>query len=232
MLNERQIGRKLSYKMRKTTNELYSAYLEDSNSALSDYDYNLACNYAKDISKYPLYYVDRPGTTDEIKDTISYFQQVFSDKWLIVILDHTLLTRGKSGLSEREVLSDLEKVFMEAKKIGSTTILQLSQMNREIESVDRLNNISMHYPMRRDIFGGESLFQASDYVLVLHRPEILGITAYGLSKLPVKDMIYMHCLKAREGEPKVLSFINNLKYNSIEEADVSTIKTKENNDEK
>lgn len=232
MLNEKQIGRKLSYKMHKTTNELYSAYYDDLNIALSDYDFQKACDYAKDISKYPLYYVDRPGTTDEIRDTIKYFQTVFSDKWLVVILDHTLLTRGKTGSTERDVLADLEKVFMEAKKIGRTTIIQISQMNREIESVERLTNISMHYPMRRDIFGGEAVFQASDYMMVLHRPETLGITAYGISKLPVKDMVYLHFLKVREGEPKVLTFLNNLKYNSIEEVDLSTIKTQTDNDEK
>ena len=44
------------------------------------------------------------------------------------------------------------------------------------------------------------------------------INVYGPSNLPVKDMIYMHFLKVREGEPKILSFMNNLKYNSIEEA--------------
>jgi len=29
----------------------------------------------------------------------------------------------------------------------------------------------------------------------------------------------MHFLKVREGEPKILRFINNLKYNSLEEPD-------------
>jgi hypothetical protein len=91
-------------------------------------------------------------------------------------------------------------------------------MNREIEGNERIVNATMHYPMRRDVFGGDSLFQASDYVIVIHRPELLGITAYGPSKLPVTNMIYMHILKIREGEPKILSFINNLKYNSIDEA--------------
>jgi hypothetical protein len=71
--------------------------------------------------------------------------------------------------------------------------------------------------MRKDIFGSDSVFQTSDYVVVLHRPELLGIKEYGPSGLPVKDMIYMHFLKVREGEPKILTFVNNLKYNSIEE---------------
>ena len=69
------------------------------------------------------------------------------------------------------------------------------------------------------------MFQASDYVVVLHRPELLGIKdrEYGPSdKLPVKDMIYMHFLKVREGEPKILTFVNNLKYNYIEEYHLDT----------
>jgi replicative DNA helicase len=221
MLNEKQIGRMLSYKMQKTTNELYSANLNETNEHLSDNDYNNAIMYAKQIEQYPLYFIDRPGTVDEIEATITFFQETFKDKWLIVILDHTLLTKSKPGEDERTTLANLQRVFIKAKKIGKTTIIQLSQLNREIESVDRLQNPSMQYPTRRDIFGGESVYQASDWVLILHRPEILGITCYGTKKLPTKDMIYLHCIKAREGEPKILSFHNNLKYNTIEEANIS-----------
>ena len=43
------------------------------------------------------------------------------------------------------------------------------------------------------------------------------ITAYGIGALPTKDMIYMHFLKVREGEQKVLKFWNNLKHNTIED---------------
>ena len=221
MLASRQVGRKLSYKMKKTTNELYSGYrMEDPSTAMKDTDYQLAKEHAEQIKKYPIYYVDRPGTIDEIRNTIEYFLKriIPAKKWLVIILDHTLLTRGKAGDHERETLFQLQRLFMEIKKLGKTTVIQVSQMNREIENSDRIVNSSMHYPMRRDIFGGDSVFQASDYVIVLHRPELLGLAVYGPSNLPVKDMIYMHFLKVREGEPKILSFVNNLKYNSIEEA--------------
>lgn len=219
MLASRQVGRKLSYKMKKTTSELYSAFKEEGKETVSTEDYNKMLEHAKQIEKYPIYYVDCPGTIDEIRSTINYFQEVFHyiNKWLIVILDHTLLTRSKSGDKERETLYELQKLFMEAKKVNKTTIIQVSQMNREIETSERITNPSLHYPMRRDIFGGDSVFQASDYVIILHRPELLGIFEYGPSRLPVENMIYMHFLKIREGEPKILSFINNLKYNSIEE---------------
>lgn len=223
MLSSRQIGRKLSYKMRKTTSELYTG-TEDNKDRLSDEDIKIMNKHAEAISQYPIYYVDSPGTVDEIQNTIKHFQSTIArDKWLLIILDHTLLTRGSSGDRERGILHELEKVFIEAKKVGRTTILQISQMNRDIESSERIANRNMHYPMRKDIFGSDSVFQTSDYVVVLHRPELLGIKDYGPgtkdypSGLPVKDLIYMHFLKVREGEPRILTFVNNLKYNSIEE---------------
>lgn len=160
--------------MKRTTNDLYSSHIEETNTSLSDYDFDVAKRHAEQISKYPIYYIDCPGTTEEIENTIKYFQSTYSDRWLIVILDHTLLTRSKAGDKERETLYELQKVFMQAKKVGLTTIIQLSQMNREIEGNERILNATMHYPMRRDVFGGDSVFQASDYVIVLHRPEILG----------------------------------------------------------
>ena len=43
------------------------------------------------------------------------------------------------------------------------------------------------------------------------------LTAYGVHGLPTKDLIYLHMIKCREGEPKVLKFWNNLKHNTIED---------------
>jgi replicative DNA helicase len=118
------------------------------------------------------------------------------DKWLIVFLDHTLLVRGDRSEQEREILTNLQKLFIEVKKYGATTIIQLSQMNRNIENTDRIVNRSLNFPMRSDIMGSDAIFQSSDYVIVLHRPEILGIkeNEYGPSNWPVKNLIYMHIL--------------------------------------
>jgi len=174
MLSSRQVGRKLSYKLTKTTAELYSA--DSNNEMVSDELFNNIQTEADHIRHYPIYYIDTPCNTDQIHSIIKRFQlsEKTKDKWLVVILDHTLLTRGKSGEQERETLANLQKVFMEVKKVGKTSIIQLSQMNREIESAERITNPTMHFPMRRDLFGSDSLFQASDYVIVLHRPELLG----------------------------------------------------------
>lgn len=214
MLSSRQIGRKLSYKLRKTTSELYNG----SGNSLNDEEYDLVESTAETIREYPIYYVDSPGNVAEIESTIKFFQQTIAkDKWLVVILDHTLLIKGNGSGGEREIIIDLEKMLIEAKKVGRTSIIQISQMNRNIEASDRIRNSSLHYPQRSDLSSSDAVFQASDYVIVLHRPEILGITEYGADSLPVKDLIYIHFLKNREGQVKILKFINDLKYNNLKE---------------
>jgi replicative DNA helicase len=213
MLSSRQVGRKLSYKLKKTTQELYTT-----NVPLSDKDFKQVEEEAKIIRNYPIFHVDNPGTVDEVKNTILKFIEMYAkDKWLIITFDHALLTKQANNEKERETLVNLQRMFIEIKKLGKITIIQLSQLNREIEDKDRITNPALHFPQRRDLAGSDALFQASDLILVLHRPELLGIKVYGINNWPVKDMIYMHCVKVREGEPKILSFINNLKYNSIEE---------------
>ena len=73
--------------------------------------------------------------------------------------------------------------------------------------------------MRSDISSSDSIFQASDYVMVMHRPEILNIQEYGPNHLPVTDKIYLHILKNRDaGKPCILEFENDLAYNNIIES--------------
>ena len=219
MLSFKQIGRKLSYKLKKTTSELYTV-----EEALSDSDFKKVEEESKKIRNYPIYYVDTPGTVSEIKNTIDVFRELYAkNKWLIVDFDHVLLTKSTAGESERSTLVNLQRLFIEEKKIGMTTIIQLSQLNREIEEISRITNPSLHFPQRRDLAGSDAMFFASDYIIILHTPEKLGIRTYGISNWPVDNMIYMHWLKCREGEPKILSFVNNLKYNSIEEYSQTTI---------
>ena len=229
MLGSRQVARKLSNKVKKTTGELYSATRLVDGKSLTDEEYNKLQTISKQIEQYPIYYVDSPGTVDEVRSTIQYYQAVAEKQgaWLIVILDHVLLTKNKTGERERETLMNLQKVFIEAKKHGKTTIIQISQMNRAIEEKERVLNKMLHYPTRSDIFGSDSLFQASDVVMVLHRPELLGIVEYGIKNLPVTNRLYLHILKNREGELKILAFINELKYNAIKEANPYNT-TKEN----
>lgn len=212
MLSYRQVGRKLSNKLRKTTAELYSSV-----QSLSNTEFNKIEEVADKIKKYPIYYIDTPSTVENMEKTIDYFHEnIAKGKWLIVILDHALLVEGQ-GESERGTIVDLQKMFIRKKKLSNTSIIQISQMNRNIEQPDRINNPSMHYPMRSDLAVSDAIFQASDYVAALSRPELLNITAYGIDRLPVKDKVYLHFLKVRDGEPFILEFENELKYGNLVE---------------
>ena len=147
MLSSRQISRKLSKKLHRTTRSMYSI-----ENVITEEDMQCINNAAGSLKRYPIYYVDDPLSVDEIDDVIKHFQNtVAKDKWLIVELDHTLLVDFSYPETEQVVLTKLQKIFIRAKKVGKTTIFQLSQMNREIEKVERINNNLAHYPMRSDI---------------------------------------------------------------------------------
>lgn len=212
MSEAKTVGRKISYKTRKTATELYSGSDEHT---LTEKDISEIKAVSERIKGYPVYYCPEPGTVTQIYSKIIQFQNYFKNKWIIIILDHALLVRQSTG-GERATLDELQRILIERKKIGRTSIIQVAQMNRNIESPERISNRMHHYPQRNDIFGSDSLYFASDYVIISHCPQILGITEYGPSRLPA-DKIYLHILKNRDGEPRILQFENNLKYNSIDE---------------
>jgi hypothetical protein len=114
-------------------------------------------------------------------------------------------------------------MFIRKKKLSNTSIIQISQMNRNIELPDRINNPSMHFPLRSDLAASDAIFQASDYVIALSRPELLNIQSYGVNRLPVKNKVYLHFLKVRDaGEPCILEFDNELKYGNLIETEGNT----------
>lgn len=220
MLSSRQVGRKISSKLRQTTAELYSA-----NNELTDDLLDRVEQTSQQIKSYPIYYVDTPGTVEDIASTINYFYETKAkDKKFVIILDHTLLVEGQNRESALQVISELQKLFIKVKKLPNTTIIQLSQMNRNIENPERVNNPSMHYPMRSDISSADTIFHASDYVICIHRPELLNIQQYGPNRLLVKNKVYLHILKNRDaGECAILEFDNDLKYNNL----IETIREEE-----
>ena len=212
MLSYRNVGRLLSNKLKLTTNELYSQ-----TESVNDEEYRLIETTAKSLENKSIYYIDTPMTVDEMEKVITEYHTFANGKWLIIVLDHTLLVEGDS---ERGTLIDLQKMFIRVKKLSKTSIIQISQMNRNIETPERINNPVTHYPMRSDLSASDAIFQASDYVMAIHRPEILNLQYYGVNRLPTKNKIYLHLLKIREGEPCILCFENELRYGDLIETEI------------
>nr|DAO93946.1 MAG TPA: Helicase, ATPase, REPLICATION [Crassvirales sp.] len=214
MVGFRQIGRTLSNKLRRTTSDLYSSETD-----LDDNTFRKVISVSNQLKEYPVYFVDTPGTPTQVDTIIRTFYDKYvkgKHKHFIIIYDHALLTKQIGSVID--TISELERVFIQVKKLPMTSIIQLAQMNRNIESPERINNPLSHYPMRSDLSSSDAIFQASDYVLVIHRPEILNIQEYGPNHLPTNNKVYIHMLKNRDaGKPCILEFENELMFNNLVE---------------
>lgn len=221
MVGFRQVGRTLSNKLRKTTSELYS-----SNQDLDDETFGKIVDVANQLKTYPIYFIDDPLSPEEVLRTAMAFynkEVKGKGKYFVITYDHALLTKRVG--TTLDTISELQEVFIRLKKLPLTSVVELAQMNRNIEDPQRINNPLAHYPMRSDISSSDSIFQASDYVLVIHRPETLGIQEYGPNRLPTQNKVYMHILKNRDaGKPCILEFENDLAYNNLIEPDVESKK--------
>ena len=215
MVGFRQVGRTLSNKLRRTTSTLYSSETD-----LDDETFRKVIDVSNKLKEYPIYFVDNPGTPMQVDAIIKWFYNEYvkgTNKHFVIIYDHALLTKQVGSVIV--TVSELERVFIQAKKLPLTSVIQLAQMNRNIEQPERINNPLSHYPMRSDLSSSDAIFQASDYVLVIHRPEILNIQEYGPNHLPVQNKVYVHMLKNRDaGKPCILEFENDLMYNNLIES--------------
>ena len=137
-------------------------------------------------------------------------------KTLLYEIDHALLTKGNVGDKEKERIDDLMYRLVELKKIiaadgGSSVGIVLSQMNREIRSVERIKNAELHRPSTGDLFGASSIEQCADYIIFSHMPAKLGIQAYTTEKYPTRVLInnvwinipYFELVKQRSGESDI-----------------------------
>lgn len=228
MLASRLVSRKISTAVGKTLRQIYSADTEH-NLTKEELDF-IKSDLKQRSIKHPIHYVELPGSPKDIADTILQFiktRLAGTSKGLIVSLDHATLVKQSPGFNERGTLMELMSVFNEMKKrFPKSLYVVLSQLNRKIESYDRRQASGpykfLHYPQRGDIFGSEALFQFSDAVIVLHRPELLGLQKYGPGDLPVGELVYCHHLKNRDGVPKITALTNKLAMNRLEDYRLST----------
>jgi replicative DNA helicase len=212
MVGFRQVGRTLSNKLRRTTSTLYS-----SETNLDDDTFGKVISVCNQLKEYPIYFIDSPTTPMQVQEIIYNFYNTHvkgTNKHFVILYDHTLLTKPIGSVLE--TIAELQRVFIQVKKLPMTSVVQIAQMNRNIEGSERINNPLSHYPMRSDISSSDAIFQASDYVLVIHRPEILNISEYGPNHLPTQNKVYIHILKNRDaGKPCILEFENDLMYNNL-----------------
>lgn len=219
MLARKLVGRKISRHLEMPVKGLYSAYANPKlGTNINAFDLAQAKKYVDDVLvEYPIYYVDSQGSVDGIEATVDYFFEhvLEEDEGLLVTIDHSILVRGKSGEKQLETLQDLGRMINDKKKVRKVAWIILSQLNRDIERVERINNPALHYPQKSDVFGSDALYQYSDVFMVTHNPYALGIENYGPKALPTEGFLYWHFLKTRDDNPFIGQMINALQYNKI-----------------
>lgn len=239
MLAKDQVTRNLSGRTGKSTKYLYSGQ----ENVLTDEEFQGVQQVAKDLVGYPIYYVDNVGTVDQIEATILNFvmeqELAQNNRGLVVTIDHILLTRGKLGVPEKEIVDALtHRVVALRKRLDAAGVkvifILLSQLNRGIESSDRIINPNLHYPTKNDIFAASSVYYCSDYVLISHKPAIVdgihkfygpprpnegfpeGLPVFNPNK-PDQPMVYWHLIKERFGQPKILLMCDDFAKSKVSE---------------
>lgn len=177
---------------------------------------NAIDTYYDSIKDKPIYFIEKPKSSDEyIKICEGWHKK--SGKKIVAISDHSLLFKSTGG--DREMLVDLSKDIMIQKNEGWCSHVILTQLNREIESAPRrVAKSPLNYPDQSCLSSSSSIFQASDYVLIIHRPYLLKFVGdtYGPDGLSthIKNL-YIHCIKNREGETSILIFEADFKHMKI-----------------
>jgi replicative DNA helicase len=175
---------------------------------LEDADLDSAIKYCNSNKDKEIYTFERPLDVEGMKNKIFEFYEL-KKKPMLITLDHSLLIKKNASEKDRiESLYNLGNMLAETRRRLPVCFIVLSQLNREIESVDRVKNANIgNYIKDSDIFGADALLQFTDILIGINRPAKYGITHYGPNKIPVDmDTLAVHFLKVRNGEPCLTLF--------------------------
>jgi len=137
-------------------------------------------------------YKNRCGLNDAFVDE----QGVQHRPKFIVALDHSLLLEAMGKEDVLAMMTSLGKLSIRLKKMGMLVIL-VGQFNGNIESLERLRNPALHYPMKSDIYAQAQIYNACDTVLTTLIPELIGITLYTAKRYIIWNILNVSILKNR-----------------------------------
>jgi replicative DNA helicase len=194
----------------------------------------------QELKERPHYVVDVLLTIDQIEEIlIDFCKSDDLNNYTIVTLDHTLLTKSKTTEVEKIIIDQLYNMLIRVKKKfnsegNKVSFILLSQLNRDLESKERITNPILHYPNKNDIFAASSAYHSSDYVWMIMCPaELQGLKYYGppLKGFPLglpislqdkieiekkRKVVYIHCIKNRFGaSKKVVPLLEEYEYSRL-----------------
>jgi replicative DNA helicase len=206
MPSYQQIIRQLSYELKMSVQQLHSSdrYLEE--------EYMHAIEDNKDLFDKKNVYFNSTSTTAETVYTVNRECHLeYPDHQIINILDHSRLISSSTKTTEEERITKLLTVFTECARQYDSINIVLSQLNRNIESNDRIRN---PIPYLSDYFGSDAVGQFGNVCIILQRPEMYNIQEYcGVSN--PKNMLFAHIVKNRDGDICFVDYDHQLSINTI-----------------
>jgi hypothetical protein len=184
--------------------------------------------YAQEAAKWPISIVDSPCTAIEFRNTIKEYMEknavllegIKTYKKTVITLDHSVLIKKAPNQSTIDMLNQVGEVCTELKKQYPVLFIILSQLNRDITTPSRCENGKYgNYPNDQDIFGSDALLQHADMVMIMDRPALRHITAYGPERFIIGDdsIIAIHIVKSRTGDTRMSFFTAAFQNMSLEE---------------
>jgi replicative DNA helicase len=170
---------------------------------MSDDDLTSAIKYCESNRHKEIFTAERPLTVEQMRKSIENFYSI-KKKPIIITIDHSLLLKQDASESSRiETLYKLGNMLAEIRREMPLAIIILSQLNRDIESIDRIKQGTIgNYVKDSDVFGADALLQFTDVLIGINRPAKYGIELYGPKKYNVdKNTLAIHFLKVRNGDP-------------------------------
>lgn len=169
-----------------------------------------------ELRNRPIYYVETAGNLSQLYNTVRWFKIKNPNVKLIITLDHTLLSQRLEENTDLELMSATALLMIKIRKETKAMVILLNQLNGEIEKPIRRENPALHHPVKGDIHCGNQVYWACDNVIIPHRPELLGITKYGIEKYNTKHLLHMKVIKSRKGKIGDIWLTENLKEGKIE----------------
>lgn len=209
MPNYQQVIREMSFKTNHTVQELKSQ-------ALAIEEFNKLKELKTYMSSKPIWMLDKSKNAEFIRRICKEIQAEFPDYQIINLFDHTRLSSesGKQNEFEEAKIKDLYSIARELSVEHEFINIFLSQLNRNIESENRLKN---PIPVASDLFGADAVGQFSNIIIMLQRPEMYAV--HGLVKYmgitDIHNLIVAHFVKNRDGDVGYVDYEHTLKYNKI-----------------
>jgi replicative DNA helicase len=186
---------------------------------MSDEDYDAAYRYCQENKYREIYTWERPLTVEKMREKIFEFYAA-KEKKMIITIDHSLLLKKSASEKEnKDILYNLGYMLAETRRQLPVIFIVLSQLNRDIETVERIKNASIgNFVKDSDVFGADAMLQFTDILIGINRPAKYGITLYGPPNpfhdddrfkkgIPVDiNSLAVHFLKVRSGEPCLTMF--------------------------